>query len=486
MSTEIPPLPEDLIGEMEREGLNWSAALAEVIDNAFDAKASRVEIKVTKEAVEIIDDGCGCECPQRMFQKGFSTKRGQRGQMGRYGIGLKHASFYICGLEGDTFITSRFDGVERIVRANWGQIVRQQSWAIDDPRIEPAADGAIGTRIRFIRGKRRWPTGDNLKPVLDELSFTFAPALENGLQIVMNIDGKRQPLTPPPMPEWIKNVATTITVGKKTAIVKAGIVAPETPNKRKGLSYYYAHRNIITGTSKGCNGYPIAHVCGTVELDESWKLGQNKSSVTDDDFETLCQQVLNCLEPMLIEASKQTEHIASTRLRTSLEKRINETFGKARRPGRTDKKRSVKTVGTDRTVKRAAKVSGVGRVLGPVGHRDGAISLEFINDPEDVMCRVELIGDRVTLNRHHPFVAVNEASDNQDALLALIMGSYLHAALTSGDFQKSLVGIENVQESERFAQAMSDNLTELSVTRVVEPLSATGKTTATQSVGTST
>lgn len=468
MSTSIEPLPEELIGDMEREGWNWAGALAEVIDNAFDANATKVEISVTKEQIDISDDGDGCEFPQRMLQKGFSTKRGKRGVTGRYGVGLKHSSFFICGIKGDTSIKTTHGGKTRLVVANWGNLISNKSWEIEDPLEIDAAPHDRGTSITFVRGPKRFPTGENLNPVLDELAFMFSPALSNGRAIIVSIDGKRLALSPPAVPKWIDSIDCQVQVGKKTAHIHAGIVAPDTPNRRRGLSYFFAHRNIITSTSKGCNGYPVAHVSGSVELDGSWKLGQNKASITDDDWDALCDAVLEKMQPLLIKAAQQTEHLASTRLKTSLEQRINETFGKAMRPGKSGKARSVKPVGTARFVKRASKVSGVGSVLSANGTRAGAISIEFITDPDDAMCRVDLIGSRVTLNRHFAFVKANESSENRDALLALIMGSFIHATLTSNGWQKSLSGMENTPESDRFAVAMSEMLTEFTTAKLAD------------------
>lgn len=459
MAVSIASLPDELIGDVEREGLNWTSAMAELIDNGFDACATRIEFKVGKESVEVIDDGHGCEFPERMFQKGFSTKRGKRGQTGRYGIGLKHASFYICGLEGDTVITTTHQEVKRLARANWGQLVKQQSWDIDDPIVDSVPGAESGTRIRLMRGKRKFPSGEQLRPVLEELSFIFAPALERGSQILFNIDGKKTTLKAPPTPDWIDFIHESISVGKKTAVIKAGVVPPTIINKRRGLSYFYAHRNILAGTAHGCGKYSTAHISGSVELDHAWKLGQNKSSVTDDDWDKLRDEVFRVMEPLLDTASKQSESIATQTLKTALEKKMNESFGRAKRPGKGGRKKPIVPQDTDRTVKEAAVVADLGQVMQRQSMRKAsAITLDFINDPSEVICIADLAGSRVTLNRHFDFVRRNE-TDGKDALLALIMGTYINATLMSGDWQKVLPGMQDVKLNDRFATAISQNLT---------------------------
>ena len=77
-----------------------SAALAELVDNAFEAEASSVEIElvespVTGEKRVIVTDNGGGMSPSTMqlaLQFGGSTRFNSRRGAGRYGMGLPNSS----------------------------------------------------------------------------------------------------------------------------------------------------------------------------------------------------------------------------------------------------------------------------------------------------------------------------------------------------------------------------------------------------------
>jgi len=425
--TSIMPLPEKILGDLNREGCSWRMVLAELIDNSLDARATVITIHVTNESIVIADNGEGCEHPELMLQEGYSTKRGKPGVTGRYGIGLKHASFFMCKETGDTLIVTTCNGKTRTVCVNWGKLIINRTWDIPETIVVDALETDKGTRVEFSRGKRKFPSGQQFTPVVEELQFIFAPALTKGCRISFIVNGKKIQLEPPAQPEYIKSINRTITIGKKTAKLTAGIVANGVPNRRKGLSYFYAHRNIIPCTSKGCGSYPIANISGSVELGSTWKLGQNKSDVTDDDFEKLCKSVLREMEPLLQEAAKMSENVATERLKIALEDGINAVFGRAMRPGKTGKKGTIEPKGTDRKVTTAAVVGGVGRVMGRTFGGAGDFSIEVISDPEEYMCRVDLSGKRVTLNCDHSVIDEAASKSNLLALFSLVNAHIIHA-----------------------------------------------------------
>jgi Histidine kinase-, DNA gyrase B-, and HSP90-like ATPase len=95
-------VPENFIQATRDSGYKtFGSALAELVDNAFEANARRVAITVGKAAlglddlhVTVADDGCGMD-PQTIRQAlrfGWSSRFNQRTGSGRFGMGLPNAS----------------------------------------------------------------------------------------------------------------------------------------------------------------------------------------------------------------------------------------------------------------------------------------------------------------------------------------------------------------------------------------------------------
>src|SRR4051812_17689351 len=76
-----------------------AAALAELVDNSFEANATRVHVELRKSSddqltVIVCDNGCGMSPSvlQLALQFGGSTRFNSRKGMGRYGMGLPNSS----------------------------------------------------------------------------------------------------------------------------------------------------------------------------------------------------------------------------------------------------------------------------------------------------------------------------------------------------------------------------------------------------------
>ena len=96
-------VPENFIQATRDSGYkNLGSALAELIDNAFEAKASQVAITIERTdkagtadvEVRVIDDGCGMDrrTLRHALQFGWSSRFNLRDSHGRYGMGLPNAS----------------------------------------------------------------------------------------------------------------------------------------------------------------------------------------------------------------------------------------------------------------------------------------------------------------------------------------------------------------------------------------------------------
>ena len=99
-----PPSAAALIESMRDFGYSLETAVADIVDNSITAGAKRISIMSSKAdssmRIAIIDDGCGMNRTSLIaaMQPGSRNplERRQRADLGRFGLGLKTASFSQC------------------------------------------------------------------------------------------------------------------------------------------------------------------------------------------------------------------------------------------------------------------------------------------------------------------------------------------------------------------------------------------------------
>lgn len=97
----IEPNAAALIESLRDIGYTPSTAIADIVDNSFTADASKVSIRVNADlddaAVAVIDDGNGMSSDElfEAMRPGSRnpTERRSENDLGRFGLGLKAASF---------------------------------------------------------------------------------------------------------------------------------------------------------------------------------------------------------------------------------------------------------------------------------------------------------------------------------------------------------------------------------------------------------
>ena len=102
MAHEIaPPDPAGMIESLSALGYSLEAAIADLVDNSIDAGATEVRVDFhwagTASHVAVVDNGCGMNeadlvAAMALGKKGASSHR-QEHELGRFGMGLKTASF---------------------------------------------------------------------------------------------------------------------------------------------------------------------------------------------------------------------------------------------------------------------------------------------------------------------------------------------------------------------------------------------------------
>ena len=171
---EIPPKPSSLVESLRDVGYSLGTALADIIDNSLTARARTIHIFANapggEAAIGILDDGVGLSESElveamRLGSRGPLEERDQS-DLGRFGLGLKTASFSQCRV---LTVVTRADGTTAAARWDLDHIVERDSWEVqlpDDLASIPWADriGDRGTlvvwqRLRGAEDQR--PAGEN-------------------------------------------------------------------------------------------------------------------------------------------------------------------------------------------------------------------------------------------------------------------------------------------------------------------------------------
>lgn len=144
-----------LIESMRDVGYSLATALADIIDNSITAGASTIKLLADTDAVRIgiLDDGRGmleAELLEAM-RPGSRNPLDERHKLdlGRFGLGLKTASFSQCRVM--TVVTRR-DGRTSVAQWDLDHVARVDRWQVclpDDPCSVPWADqiGVQGTLV---------------------------------------------------------------------------------------------------------------------------------------------------------------------------------------------------------------------------------------------------------------------------------------------------------------------------------------------------
>jgi hypothetical protein len=166
----LPPDPKGTAGVFRRVGYRLEDALADIIDNSIDAGAKTVLVRIVRAKsslirILIVDDGCGMteQKLDGVMQYGVQENH-LKGDLGKYGIGLKSASFSQCAsltvISRKLGETSGRRWTLTSIAANWTVEIVQSDAAVRfyDQKWHPLLNGNSGTIV-----------------VWDELEIGFSP-----------------------------------------------------------------------------------------------------------------------------------------------------------------------------------------------------------------------------------------------------------------------------------------------------------------------
>lgn len=137
---QILPDAEGVFDAISRIGYEFEQAVADLIDNAIDAKAPNVLVRFSHngrfvQSVLVIDDGEGMTGPELDAAMAFGARTGKGDDsLGKYGMGLKSASFSQCDVL--TVITA-IDG--SVQGRRWTAEKAKADWLCEVLRSDAAA-----------------------------------------------------------------------------------------------------------------------------------------------------------------------------------------------------------------------------------------------------------------------------------------------------------------------------------------------------------
>ena len=154
---EIPPKPSPLIESIRAIGYSLGTALADLVDNCIAAQAEAIQIfastETTESRVGILDDGVGLTEEELLEAMRLGSRspleEREKSDLGRFGLGLKTASFSQCRV---LTVVSRTDGKTTCARWNLDHIAESGRWQVqipDDPTSIPWTEriGSSGTLV---------------------------------------------------------------------------------------------------------------------------------------------------------------------------------------------------------------------------------------------------------------------------------------------------------------------------------------------------
>jgi len=154
---EVPPHAAMLIESMRDIGYSLETALADIIDNSITAKARSIRLLAdttsAQPSLAIVDDGEGMSEDELLaaMRPGSRNPLDARDKedLGRFGLGLKTASFSQCR---KLTVASRKDGVTSCARWDLDKVAQTNQWLVellDEPSSVPWIDelGISGTLV---------------------------------------------------------------------------------------------------------------------------------------------------------------------------------------------------------------------------------------------------------------------------------------------------------------------------------------------------
>ena len=354
-STTVPPSAARLTESLRDVGYDFPSAVADIVDNSIMAGATRVEIMIEFDgagsSISIADDGAGMTANGLVEALRYGTRRAYtRGDLGRYGLGLKTASLSQCRSVTVVTRSARLRTPTAVRVLDLDLIAECDEWLV----VEPVRDLAVAQARDWLGDSAGtvviWRKLDRVLPekrpdggwarrrleglaakTVEHLGIVFHRFLEGnrGRDLVITVNGEKvQPWNPfaPSEPACselalqrfevvVGDVSGTVTLQRfvlpsrdqfSSTSQFEKLSGPLNWNRQQGLYIYRAERLVQWGGWNGIRG-----------IDEHTKLARAAL-----DFDTDLDSVFN------INVAKMRVMIPA-QLRQMLARPINELCGQA-------------------------------------------------------------------------------------------------------------------------------------------------------------
>lgn len=409
---DITPLPHMLFS-MGATNMPWWKSLAELVDNSFDAKATRVKIQRTGKTVAISDDGRGIPNIGTAIRMGGHDAHG--GQcLGRYGVGLKEA--WLSAGDRIEITTSRNGTTSHLDFSKDAIEYHNGLWMLPTPKAIDTGSPS-GTKIVLHLRDGKNPPGND---AWEMLSWAFTPAMGLSKQILAGTDKKQQLLQPCKFPSLSESVHETFDVCGRSVTITIGILAPGESIFKGPFWVQYGHRNIV-GSSIGVGDFSDSNMAGTITLKEGWKLTKNKDDF-DDLKDELAPAIHERIKSMLIKAEQMSEDVESSAMTKEIAGMLNAAIANPKREKRNQTREqsgTVRPAATGRKRRSAAKIDPSNPGSVEISNRKTGFSISWNGNDDGRVGEYDYHANRVKLNLLHPFVKAQKDAKNIKALYCL-------------------------------------------------------------------
>lgn len=408
-----------------------------MIDNCFDANATRVIIQTSGRTLTVSDDGKGMKDVRSAVTLGDHKSTGG---IGMYGVGLKDAWLST----GDKIrVETRNGKTLQVLEVDVSQL--DDDWFGPDPVVTDD-DGPAGTSITlFLRKGKKQPREN----VVQKMSWLFGPAIEQGNQIIWSLNKKKKPLAPAKLPLMSEVVVDKFDINGKSVEIKIGLLNEGEKIIAGPFWMQYKHR-VIESTSIGCNGKSSLGIAGKIILGDGWKFTKNKDSI-DDSIDELEDEIFSRISHILDKAESQSFSVETQQLTSGIKSILDDAVDKLKvkeKRGKGKSKGTVNPKGTGRKRRSASKVDK--KEPGSVTNEEGETSVanrgftvSFNHDGEDSLGSYEPRTDTVKLNLENNFISHCRNSNNQLALVCAAVATLAKWQCENPDGNKTLFEVEN-------------------------------------------
>lgn len=402
------------------ENISWSRfplyqRLMELIDNALDAEASRVEVLLDSRRFQVLDNGTGCSDLGLLIGYGRRLDHAKAG-IGEYGVGAKKAIIYTAGWDCRIELAAAHAGI--VSRAEY-----TISSLANGERVHRASSRSLDASSRgtviSISGALRGVDRSQIEKAVSKLGLHYTPAIRRGA--VIEVNGRPVlPYAPPRGGERIDR--RLIEIGGRRAWLSAVVVGDREKNPHHGCTVTYGGKCMWIASAFGTGSYKTPHLYAELDLDlaSGWPVSVLKDDIVDRRLrQTLEAKVEKELEPLLILADEMARSSGLSSVEAAVSDKMRPlsvlTHGDPRKPasdgdsdsvevkGKTKRKAKtkdkVRTKGGGSTTRTAAgrfSRKGIAMVF---GHLPG----EFGSHGPPLVGRFN--GSEITLNLCHKAVA---------------------------------------------------------------------------------